>query len=67
MSDLHELTLHVDGFDQPLKLHGGFDGYADPYQALAEYGFFKGGHTGEIQVGNAHLRLRFTTEPQRES
>lgn len=67
MSDLHELVLHVDGFDKPLRLHGGFDGYEDPYQALAEYGFFKSGRSGEIQVGDAHLHIRFSTEPTRES
>lgn len=63
--DLHDLAVHVDGFDVPLKLHGGFDGYDDPYQALAEYGFFKQARSGEIRVGDARIHIRFETEPQR--
>lgn len=63
--ELHKIRVFVDGFDKPLVLHGGFEGYDDPYQALAEYGFFRGGHAGEIQVGDANLKIRFTTEPHR--
>lgn len=64
--DLHKLTLHVDGIDQPLHLHGGFDGYDDPYKALAEYGFFKGPIKGEIQIADARIHIRFESEPERE-
>ncbi|MDN5938004.1 MAG: hypothetical protein L0H83_05025, partial [Salinisphaera sp.] len=65
MSDLHALWVYVDGFSEPLKLHGGFDGYDDPYRALAEYGFFKGERRGEIRVGDAHIHLRFRSQPER--
>lgn len=64
--ELHDLILHVDGFDKPLKLHGGFDGYDDPYQALAEYGFFRDARSGEIQVGDAHIHIRFETRLKRD-
>jgi len=63
--ELHKIQVFVDGFDEPLVLHGGFEGYGDPYQALAEYGFFKGSHSGEIQIADANLKIRFTTEPHR--
>lgn len=63
--ELHELYVEVDGFDEPLKLHGGFDGYDDPYQALAKYGFFKQKRTGRIRVGGAHIQLAFTSDPVR--
>jgi hypothetical protein len=62
---LHKIQVFVDGFDEPLVLHGGFDGYDDPYQALAEYGLFKGEHSGDIQIGDANLKIRFRTEPHR--
>ncbi len=63
--ELHDLTIEVEGIDEPLKLHGGFDGYADPYQALAKYGFFKGKQQGRIVIGEAQLVIRFSSEPQR--
>ena len=63
--ELHKIQVFIDGFDEPLTLHGGFDDYDDPYQALAKYGLFREGHSGEIQIGEAKLKLRFNTEPHR--
>jgi hypothetical protein len=64
--EIHALTVHIDGFDKPLKLHGGFEGYDDPYKALAEYGFFKGPLSGELQVGEARIHIKFETQLSRE-
>lgn len=63
--ELHDLHIEIDGVDERLKLHGGFDGYDDPYQALAKAGLFKGKCTGRIVVGNAHLAIAFESEPVR--
>lgn len=63
--ELHRIHVFIDGFNEPLTLHGGFDDYDDPYQALAEYDLFKEEHSGEIQIGDANLKLRFKTEPHR--
>ena len=63
--ELHRIQVFVDGFDEPLIVHGGFEGYDDPYQALAKYGLFREKHSGEIQIGDARLKIHFSTEPHR--
>ncbi len=63
--ELHDLHIEIDGVDEPLKLHGGFDGYPDPYQALARAGLFKGRCKGRIVIGKAQLAIAFESEPVR--
>jgi hypothetical protein len=63
--ELYDLHIEIDGVDEPLKLHGGFDGYPDPYPALAKVGLFRGKCKGRIVVGDAHLVIAFESEPIR--